>query len=479
MIKQKVVVSALLACGLISPLAYATNGMNMAGYGPIAESMGGVSMAYDNGAAGMISNPATLGMMPSGTARVDIALGDLMPEATGQGVKSSAKNFYMPALGYVRKDNNLAWGVGVMAQGGMGTEYANSAVFGTLVNMGAGVVADPGLKNKSEVGIARVMFPLAFDVNDQFTIGGSIDYLWGGMDVSWLIDGAHFASLMGMGPAAGQFGTVSGSMVTAFGAGFGTLYNNMDYGYFDFGTGSKFTQKATTSGWAGNLGFTFKANDKLTIGGVYHAKTSLKDMDTGAGGATASFAVSGGSMGAATVPVTGQVVVHNFQWPETYGLGLAYEANDQWNLMADYKRINWAGVMKNFNMSFIADNVAANGGFAGTRMDLTYYQNWKNQDVIELGAAYKYSDALTLRFGGNFANNPIPNAYVTPLFPAIMKDHYTAGFGYKFSKEDTMDASFVYAPKVTATNNWGAAGGSNQTISLGGMSWQVMYSHRY
>ena len=481
-------VAVMLAAGVIaSPLAYATNGMNMAGYGPIAESMGGVSMAYDNGVAAVINNPATLGLMSDGSARADVALGDLMPDASSQGKSSSATNFFMPAVGYVRKENQLAYGFGVMAQGGMGTKYSDSSVFGSLwganfASPGAYPVTDPGLTNKSEVGVGRLMFPLAYSVSPDLNIGGSIDYVWAGMDLQWVIDGMHFGDLMP--GAANNFGSINPTTSTMLGAFQGAMgagaFTSVDYGYFNFNTSSNFTQKAKATGFAGNIGFTYKVNAKMTIGGVYHAKTALSDMKTGSSDATLVMAVRGGSMGTTAIPLKGQVVVKDFQWPETYGLGLAYQVDDRWNVMADYKRIGWAAVMKNFNMSFIADGSASNGGFANTNLDITYFQNWKDQDVIELGASYKYDDATTLRFGGNFANNPIPDAYVTPLFPAIMKTHYTVGFGHTFTKNDTMDASFVYAPKVSATNNWSAVGtGSNQNISLGGYSWQVMYSHLY
>lgn len=483
---NKIVVSLCAAGVMASPLAYATNGMNLEGYGPVSQSMGGTSMAYDNGTAAMINNPATLGFMASGSSRADLALGDLMPSATSQGVDSSAKNFYMPALGYVRKVNQFAYGVGMMGQGGMGTEYANSAAFGSLNGAnfavpGAYAITDPGLKNKSEVGVGRLMFPLAYSVSPDLNVGGSIDYVWAGMDIQWLVDGTHFGDLMPTG--AHNFGAINGAtstMLTPFGAAMGGgAFTSVDYGYFNFNTSSTFTQKAKGTGVAGNIGFTYKVNSKMTVGGVYHAKTSLSDMKTGTSDATMSFAVRGGGMGNAVIPLSGQVVIKNFQWPETYGIGLAYQVDDKLNVMADYKRIGWASVMKNFNMSFIADGAVTNGTFANTRMDLAYYQNWVDQNVIQLGASYKYSDAMTLRVGGNFANNPIPNAYVSPLFPAIMKTHYTAGVGYALASKDTVDASFVYAPKVTVTNNWAAAGGSNQTISLGGMSWQVMYSHYY
>ncbi len=498
--KIKKVVASLFAAGvMVSPLAYATNGMNLAGYGPVSESMGGVSMAYDNGTAAVINNPATLGFMASGTSRLDVALGDLMPDAASQGAGSLAKNFYMPAMGYIRKSDNIAFGVGLMGQGGMGTKYSNSSAFGSLnsVNFATGPapLATQTQENKSEVGVGRVMFPLAYSVSPDLNIGGSIDYVWAGMDVQWLIDGTHFADMLpaAMNPGAtrtfgavAQTSTILAPFMAGIGGGVGQFIQ-LNYGYFNFNSPSTFDQKAKGTGWAGNVGFTYKINPALTIGGVYHAKTSLSDMKTGTSDATASFNVTGpqlfgpGTAGTMTIPLTGQVIIKNFQWPETYGFGLAYQANDQWNLMADYKRIGWAGVMKNFNMAFVSDGSASNVAFGmgNKTLDLSYYQNWGDQDVFQFGAAYKYNDALTLRFGGNFANNPIPDQYVTPLFPAIMKDHYTGGLGYAFSKENSVDVSFVYAPKVTVTNKWSAAGGSNQTISLGGTGWQAMYSHLF
>ena len=79
----------LLCFGIVSIVAsttaYATNGMNMEGYGPIATGMGGASMAYDNGTAALMNNPATLGLMPQGN-RLDVAVGFLGPN-----VKATAK----------------------------------------------------------------------------------------------------------------------------------------------------------------------------------------------------------------------------------------------------------------------------------------------------------------------------------------------------------------------------------------------------
>lgn len=338
------------------------------------------------------------------------------------------------------------------------------------------------------------MLPLAYDVNDQLTIGGSIDYVWAGMDIKWLIDGAHFGDMISpaFAPGATQtFGTVSGSLVgdttggttgliAAMGAG---AVTGISWGYFNFSNGNKMTGEAMGTGWAGKIGLTYKLSPTLTFGATYHAKTSLSDLETDTGKASVTFLGSGAAFGGGAIPVTGKVKVRNFQWPETYGFGLSYQANDRWQVAGDYKRINWVDVMKNFQMTFEADAAQANpaaAGFAGLAMDMSFRQEWKNQNVFMLGAAYKASDALTVRFGGSFANNPVPNQFMSPLFPAIEKDHYTVGLGYAFSKMSSVDFSLTFAPKVTVTNSWGSAlAGSDQTVSHAQTNWQLLYSYRY
>ncbi|HTY04146.1 MAG TPA: aromatic hydrocarbon degradation protein, partial [Rhodocyclaceae bacterium] len=68
----KKIAALLSAAGIVSP-AFATNGMDLEGYGAVATAMGGASMAYDNGAGAMMNNPATLGLMGQGSG-IGVAL---------------------------------------------------------------------------------------------------------------------------------------------------------------------------------------------------------------------------------------------------------------------------------------------------------------------------------------------------------------------------------------------------------------------
>ncbi len=460
---------------------HATNGMNLEGYGPIATGMGGASMAYDNGTAAMMNNPATLGLMPDGD-RLDAALGFLGPHVkstdntTGESSTSSANAFYMPAFGLVKKSGDLAYGVGVFSQGGMGTEYdANSFL-----------AAGSGEKVRSELGVGRVLLPVAYNVNKDLTIGGSLDFVWASLDLKMAMSGAQFADLVGPSFGGSQtYGTASGSLVNTLGSAFPTQLTGLNWARFDFSDDSAFTGKAKATGFGAKIGGVYKVSDKLALGAAYHSKTTLGDME--ANGATLSMNVVGPATGGVpmTVPVTGKIKVVDFQWPQMIGAGMAYQASENLMIVFDYKWINWKDVMKDFKMSFTADTnqpspVASGFGLGGESMNATLYQNWKDQNVFMLGAGYKVSPDWTVRAGLSVANNPIPDKFLLPLFPAIEKNHVMVGAGYMISKASSIDASFTYAPEVKATTTLLTNTGPQQvTVSHSQTNAQLMYSYRF
>jgi long-chain fatty acid transport protein len=435
-------VAALLIAG--NSAVHATNGMNMEGYGPIAAAMGGAGMAYDNGTAALMNNPATLALMADGT-RVDLAAGFLGPHVKSNGQDSSATAFVMPAFGIAHKKNDFVFGFGMFAQGGMGTEYSNASFYGRLNKSDGSTLADPGLRNRSEIGVGRALIPVAWKANDRLTVGGSLDFVWATMDLQMLVDGARFADMMG---GSQRFGSAVPNL--------GAMPPVMDYGYFDFSDSNKFSGAAKATGWAGKIGATYKLSNALSAGVSYHSKTSLSDLE--ANNARMIMGAGGGQM-----IMQGKIKIHNFQWPEQYGFGLSYTPNERWQLVADYRRIGWKSVLKQFSMSF-----DVNGG---GNIDLSMKQNWKDQDVLMLGAAHKFTPQLTLRAGINVASNPVPAEFTNPLFPAIVKSHLTGGLGYAFDPQSSLNFSMTYAPKVKVNSSF-----STSEVSHGQINGQIMYS---
>lgn len=423
-------VFASMALAGLAGSAYATNGMNLEGYGPISAGMGGASMAYDNGNAAMMNNPATLGLAADGN-RLDLAVGMLGPDVAVVGGQSSGGDaYYMPAAGWTRKNGNLTYGVGMFAQGGMGTEF----------DMGM-----DGLPERSELGVGRLIAPLAYNVNSNLTVGGSVDFVWAMLDLRMAMPASNLFSLITVPPTGALGGALGGLLPT-------------DNVRLDFSDGSDFTGKAKGYGLAGKLGFTYKVNPMLSVGGTYHSKTNLGDLETSTNGA--SFVVNGGAM---TVP--GKITVRDFQWPETYGLGVAVQATPALMVALDWKRINWEDVMANFTMTYSA---------MGDSVTFALPQNWDDQDVFQIGLSYKATNALTLRAGASFSDNPIPDATMHYLFPAIVENHYTVGLGYAINGTSDVNFSLQHAPEVDQTNST-----FGYTVSHEQTSFQLMYSKRF
>jgi long-chain fatty acid transport protein len=215
-------------------------------------------------------------------------------------------------------------------------------------------------------------------------------------------------------------------------------------GRVDFSDDNDFTGQSFGYGLAGKLGFTFKANDKLTIGGAYHTKTDISDMETSNTGAHLAFYQGDQVFG--TYEWTGKITIKDFQWPATTAIGAAYQATPKLMLVGDVKHIAWSDVMKDFNMTFTGA-----GATDGT-VDFTIPQNWKDQTVIQVGGQYQVNDKLAVRAGYNYGKNPVPDDKLQPLFPATPEKHYTLGAGYKLDNKNSFGASVAYAPEVENTS---------------------------
>ncbi|MCP4275751.1 MAG: aromatic hydrocarbon degradation protein [Gammaproteobacteria bacterium] len=466
-------VGSVLVLGMaIVSQAHATNGMNLEGWGPVSKAMGGVGSAIENGTAAVMNNPATLGLMDDGSHRVDLAVGFLGPDVSvdipGLTAQSDGNAYWMPALGYAQRNGQFTYGVGLFSQGGMGTDYKADSF----------LAAGSGEEVRSELSVGRLILPLAFQVNDKFTIGGTLDGVWGGMDLKMAMSGAQFGDFVADLGGTQTYGTASGTMVDGLvGMINAGVVTNVNWTRFDFSNSSSFSGKARGYGVGGKLGFTYQLTPQFRLGASYHTKVKLSDMK--ADGTTVSMSIDadlGAGPSTYEVPVQGEIRVKDFAWPAAINLGLAYQATDKLLLAADLKQYQWSDVMGSFNMSFHADASQSNpvaAGFAGATMDTTLYQDWDDQTVIALGAAYRASDQLTLRAGYNHANNPVPDFYVNPLFPAIVKSAVTAGMGYQFNDRHSVDFAISFVPEETVTSSTGLEISHSQT------NFQIMYSNQF
>jgi long-chain fatty acid transport protein len=427
-----------MATALACANAAATNGMNMEAYGAKAGGMGGAAFALDSGNSAVMNNPATLGLKPDGRTDVGFGLTLLGPDVASRhpasGESASSGNLYtMPSVSWIRRTGDWAYGAGVLAQGGMGTEYGvGSALFAGGLSMAGNPAPMSGEEIRSEVGVGRLMFPLAFQVNESLSVAAQLDFVWATMDLKMDIDGRTFGQLLAGTPGVG---TASGSLLTAMAPLLGAT--DVQYARFDFSDNNDFNGEAKGTGYAAKIGFVYKIAETLNVGGAYHSKTRIDDLS--ADGATVKIGTS--TLGTQTL--AGSITVVDFQWPETYGIGIAWNVSPRLLLASDIKRIGWADAMKNFTLRFDT---------AGGSMTSVMEQNWKNQTVYMLGGQYLLTPNFAWRAGVNLANNPVPDRTLNPLFPAIVRNHLTTGFGWRLEGGHSVAAALTYAPEVERTN---------------------------
>lgn len=429
----RAVAAMLLA---LPPLAQATNGMLLEGYGPIATGMGGASTAVDNGVAAATNNPSTL-QIDDGAARLDLALGLLGPSVSSQAgpmkADSGGTAYVMPALGYARRSGPLSVGVAVFAQGGMGTEYGADS----FLALGSGASV------RSELGVGRLIVPVAWQATPAWSVGGSIDYVWASLDLRMAASGADLSA---MTTAA------SGNLAMALPALAGAPWARVD-----FSDDSRYSGAARASGVAFKLGTVFQASPQWRFGASYHSRTDLADMKTSGRAAALS---------APAFADAGRVSVHDFQMPEEVAVGVAWQATPGLLVAADLKHIGWAAVMDSLRMTYDSAGMGGSVSFA-------MQQHWRDQTVLQIGASQRLGPDWVLRAGLNLANNPVPATWVNPLFPAIVRNHVSFGGGYAFGPADELNASVVYAPSVNVDTPAGLV------ISHRQLNAQLMYSHRF
>ena len=305
---------------------------------------------------------------------------------------------------------------------------------------------------RSELGVGNVIFPVAYQVNSNLTVGATLKFMWSSLDM-----------LMAASPA--QLGAmVTGGSGALGGAIAGGALSTATWARINFSDDNDFTGAAKSTGFGASLGATYKVNQNLTVGGSYTFKSALDDMKSAS--SAASLSANPGAAATATFTDNGQITVIDFQMPSVLAIGASWQASPSFLLAADLKYIGWADAMGSFKMRYDSSGMGGSVSFAMP-------QNWKDQTVLNLGMAWKANDALTLRAGLNIAENPIPDAFVNPLFPATVKDHVTLGLGYQVSKPGDFNMSVTMAPSVSVNS------GSGVAISHAQTNWQFMYSHRF
>jgi len=416
----KVVNKSLLAIAvssiLASPAVHATNGYFGHGYSTKEKGLAGAGTAFSQDAMAAATNPAGMAFVGS---RMDIGaalfspsrsytvtgtitppnpstgeFGSAINAADGQSVDSDNNLFLIPHFGYNRQlSSDSAVGLSIYGNGGMNTNYPASAtpdIFGSGSGNGTFYSGDTGINLEQ----LFVNISYAKKLNAKHALGGSL-----------ILVGQRFAA-----KGIDLFGGASSSPQNL-------SSNQHSYSY---GAGIK-------------LGYQGEVAKGIRVGVSYQSKMSMGKFDEYKG----LFAEGGG-----------------FDIPETYNIGVSFDVGSNGVIVADVQQINYSDVASIANS--VSNLVPPAGscfvptptgpGCLGGANGAGF--GWEDMTVYKIGYQFDLDDKNTLRFGYSFTDQPIPESETmfNVLAPAVIEQHFTAGWTMKMGANQELNLAGMYAP---------------------------------
>lgn len=210
-------------------------------------------------------------------------------------------------------------------------------------------------------------------------------------------------------------------------------YATLKYDFFPNTIGHR-VKDLTSFTFSGRFGLNYQINDKWSVGATYTSESAI-DFD-------------GGELTTASGVKYNDVKMDGFTWPQQVEAGVAFRATPKLLLALDLSWINWSSAIKTVTVTATnPDNSAAPAS-----LTVPFVMKWKDQIVVAVGAEYELTDSLKVRAGYNYGNSPVSSENLSPLFPALVEHHATAGFTYTWTNWD-FDFAYEHAFTNTKTNN--------------------------
>ena len=448
---------------VISCYAVATEGLLLEGFGAISRGMGGTAASHYVGPASMMVNPATMSLSDT-TGEVllgfDLITTDISATNLGTGEKVSSSThsnnrgpYVAPQIAFTSKVSNWTFGVGMFAQAGVGVEYGRSSFLsrGDIGETGYAAGADTGLENASRLFILDIPLAASFKVNDDLSVGATLDAKWTGLNLDYLFGSKQLGSLIGDGRASGSLLGLVGTLPDPRGVHISVSKNK------------EVSSGVDGWGYSGRLGMLYKVTPKTNLGISYMFKSKMNDLK-GNGTVTAVDGIVG------NIPIEGQVRVLDFNSPAKLDVGVSHQFTDKFLVALDLSRVFWKDALKDIKVGFASD--------AGD-VDLKLPQNAKDQTIVAIGASYAATQNLTLRAGYRQATQPFNGEGLLALIPAVLKRHATLGISYQVSKSGRFDAAYSRAFEQSMTNQSDFNTSSAVRSSIAQDNFVFAYTHSF
>jgi Long-chain fatty acid transport protein len=201
--KKNIVFSFLVivVATFIAANAHATNGMRMIGFGPVQNSMGGVSVGVPLDAASILTNPAGMSFL---SGRIDFGASYFKPSveykatggADGTTIDSDRGGSPVPAFGLIIPlGEKFRFGIGAYGVAGMGVDYPANLYGSVTYTSYSQMRFAPGLSYK---------------INDMISVGAVVNIMYATMEFN---TASGFGQQPHMGASSFGYGATIGVLV--------------------------------------------------------------------------------------------------------------------------------------------------------------------------------------------------------------------------------------------------------------------------
>ncbi|MEI6746511.1 MAG: outer membrane protein transport protein [Methylococcaceae bacterium] len=417
---------------VLSPtLAQATNGYFAHGYGVRNKSMGGVGAALSQDAVAAAVNPAGMAFVDN---RLDLELElfsphreytvsgmptgspqDMFPLAPGTR-ESGDDYFVVPTVGWNhRLDDTQTVGVTLYGNGGMNTTYRN---FDNKNFCPPGSAGGSFCGGKTGIDLMQAFIVPSYAksfYNQKFSLGIA----------------PIFAVQSFKAKGLGAFG--------GFSSDAGNLSNSgRDYSY---GAGVRVGTQAEVLPHV-KLGFSYKSRIFMSPFSYYQGL----------------FAEQG-----------------DFDIPESFNGGIAWEIQDGLTTAFDVEHINYSSVASvgNSLLPNLQTAKLGNNGGAGF--------GWQDMTVYKFGVQWKQNQTWTWRGGFSYGEQPIQSSQVlfNTLAPGVQQWHITAGLSHELTKQDELSLGLMYSPTQSVSGKNPLSPTQEIDLQMYQVSLQAAWSHRF
>ncbi len=422
---------------LSSSLAEATNGYFSIGYGAKSMSMTGAGVAHPQDTLSAAQNPAGMHFVDPGMdagSRFLFTFREASHDCRGIGFcdtevddRSNQELFLVPNLGYRRRsDGPISLGISTYGNGGINTNYHRPLYDEAGARIAGLTPGDPGFPERQTLGanFSQLIFAptLSYQLNDRHVLG-----------ISPLLGLQQFR-IRGLR----SFAALSSDPTSLTNRGTSWTY----------GAGVRI-------GWIGQV------TDGLKLGASWSSKIYMAKFEKYNG----LLANNG-----------------DFDAPEHFTVGLAWQANQDLTLVFDVQRILFGNVDALGNPGPTAQELAGNitpDRLLGAENGIGF--GWRNQTVLKFAGDYRLNEKWTLRAGYNHCTSQIPDSQMlfNLISPATINDNIAAGVSFRPNKTTEFSLALMWAFKKTSTAENTAFFGTRAEGWISQGSIDISYSRKF